>query len=103
MKNIIWTLVLFIIASLSCRKNNGKADRCLKTSSNSVTITLTGAGTPCTSWGIQKNGITYPVDSLGDIFKDQGLVVCAEYELYEDLRLCLCCGGTRAKIISMSR
>ena len=90
MKNILFTLFIISLIALSCQKN-----KC-----NTVTITKTG--TPCLLWGIQKNGITYPVDSLGEAFKQEGLTVCAEYKLYEDMRMCVCCGGTRAKIISMS-
>ena len=90
MKNILFTILFMSLIAVSCEKN-----KC-----NSVTITQTG--TPCSMWGIKKNGITYVVDSLGDTFKQEGLVVCAKYELYEDMRLCVCCGGPKAKIISMS-
>jgi hypothetical protein len=90
MKNILFALFFISLIAASCQKN-----KC-------TSVTITQTGTPCSIWGIKKDGITYLVDSLGDVFKHEGLVVCAKYELYEDLRLCVCCGGTRAKIISMS-
>lgn len=65
-------------------------------------VTITQQGTPCGQWAIKKNGNVYPADSIPAIFRVEGILVCAKYELYEDLRMCACCGGTWAKVLSMT-
>jgi hypothetical protein len=92
MRLIFAALVLGVLFNTGCKKNT----------CNRVTIVDTG--NPCVKWGIKKNAKIYPVDSIPTEFQQEGMVVCAKYELYEDMRLCPtpCCGGTRAKIISMS-
>jgi hypothetical protein len=62
---------------------------------------ITQAGTPCNVWGIKINNQTYPADSIPLVFKTEGTIVCVDYELYEDMRLCVCCGGTWVRIISI--
>jgi hypothetical protein len=83
------------MSSVSCKK---------KTEDNScagVTITQAGIGTGCTAWAINVNGVNYISDNIPAEFKQEGRFVCARFELYDDMRLCVCCGGVRANIISM--
>ena len=44
------------------------------------------------------DGTTYPPDALPADFQQVGLKVCLSYSVYEDPRLCACCGGTRLRI-----
>lgn len=88
-------LLLFATSSMililaACRKHNYCTE-----------VTITQSGTPCSSWGIRVNGITYPSGSIPASFQQEGITVCADYELYDDMRLCACCGGAWAKINSM--
>jgi hypothetical protein len=83
------TISLVLLIALSCQKN-----KC-----NLVTVTQND--TPCAIWGIKVGTMVYPADSIPDNFKHEGLVVCADYELYGDPRACICCGGTWAKIESI--
>ena len=53
---------------------------------------------------IQLNGgPVYPPDDLPTSFQQAGLNVCLTYTVYEDLRMCACCGGTRIKIQDIVR
>jgi len=79
---------------MSCRKNDN--------SSCSVVI-ITQNGTPCSTWGIIINGTTYPSLNIPGEFQNEGESVCANYELYDDMRLCVCCGGKWANIKSMKK
>ncbi len=72
---------------------------CTKNKCNSAVVTQTGS--PCSFWGIRINDKTYPADSIPSVFKQEGILVCVKYELYDDMRLCVCCGGKWAHIISM--
>ncbi len=95
MKKITALSIIFFgfvsISSISsCRK---------KTDCNTAIITK--SGTPCSSWGINV-GSTYPSYNIPDQFKQEGLLVCVEYNLYEDYTMCPCCGGTRANITSIN-
>jgi hypothetical protein len=74
---------------------------CGKKNDCNTTATITHTGTSCPSWGIIV-GSTYLSNNIPDQFKQEGLQVCVEYELYQDVTLCACCGGTRARIINMS-
>lgn len=76
---------------------------CEKDDCNKVTITRVGTGTACAEWAIKQNADTYRVDSIPAQYQQEGMVVCADYNLYEDLRMCPCCGGVRASIISISK
>ena len=48
-------------------------------------------------------GATLPPDDLPSTFQQPGLKVCLAYTVYEDLRMCPCCGGTRLKIQRIQR
>jgi hypothetical protein len=66
------------------------------------TVIITQQGTLCSTWGINVNGQAYPSNDIPPHFQQEGLQVCAEYELYADSRLCPCCGGTWATIKTIS-
>jgi hypothetical protein len=92
MKKIIYyTLLIFIsLPFISCKKKN----------SCNVTATITQSGTSCSQWGINVSQI-YPSNNIPPEFQHEGLMVCVEYNLYEDMRACACCGGTWANIKSI--
>jgi hypothetical protein len=81
------SLVLMVTA---CRKTN-----------DCTAVTITDSARGCGGWGIVVNGVKYPSADIPSKFQHNGIVVCANYELYEDMRACACCGGTWAKINSM--
>jgi len=85
----------FVILIASCSKKSSKA------SDNCVAVEVTQSGTPCGSWGIKINGNVYPSNNIPAQFQQEGATVCAVYELYQDMRVCACCGGTWADIKSM--
>jgi len=89
MKYLFIVLVLISFTNTNCSKKE-----------NCLTATITQSGTPCSAWGI-KVGNVYPSTNIPDEFKQEGLQVCVEYELYDDMRLCACCGGKWANIKSI--
>lgn len=89
MKYLFIALIAFVLGSNACSKKN-----------DCKTATITQSGLPCSNWGIQV-GNTYPSANIPVEFKHEGLQVCVEYELYEDMRACACCGGTWANIKSI--
>jgi hypothetical protein len=85
-----FVLTVFLIA-FACKKEK---DNC-----HQVIITNSAPG--CEGWGIMVEGKKYPSGNIPDQFKQDGLTVCGVYELYADLRMCVCCGGTWADIKTM--
>ena len=85
----IFIFLLSVLLLYSCKKTNCK------------TTTITSSAPGCGGWGIIVNGTKYPSSNIPAQFQHDGIQVCAEYELYDDLRLCACCGGTWANIKSM--
>ena len=81
---------------IACTKKKDRHQDC-----TIVTITNTAPG--CTGWGIVVNGIKYPSGNIPLEFQQNGMIVCANYELYKDMRLCACCGGTWADIKSIKK
>ena len=79
-----------ILVLTACRKNN-----------DCTRVIITNSAPGCGGWGIVVNGIEYPSATIPSVFQQNGITVCADYELYEDMRACACCGGTWAKINSM--
>ena len=57
----------------------------------------------CSPWGIQVGNNAYVADGLPAEYEQDGLKVCVKYRLYNDLKMCPCCGGTRAQIFSIER
>ena len=83
-------LVLLLLAHAACRKNSCHI------------AVATQTGTPCGQWGIRVGSHTYPADSIPLMFQQEGMPVCVKYELYQDQRLCPCCGGIWARIKRIS-
>ncbi|MGQ0738811.1 MAG: hypothetical protein ACT4OJ_07100 [Bacteroidota bacterium] len=57
-----------------------------KKSSNCNSVTITQSGTPCGVWGIKVNNNSYPSNNIPANYQQEGLIVCAEYDLYDDMR-----------------
>ena len=89
MKTASVFLLVFLLFC-SCKKN----DDC-------TTTTITNSAPGCGGWGIEVKGTKYPSANIPTQFQYDGIQVCAEYEFYEDMRLCACCGGTWVNIKSM--
>jgi hypothetical protein len=96
MKYFLIILFCLVLVSTGCSKKNITYNDC-------TAVTVTQSGTPCGVWGIKVNANVYPSNTIPAEFQQEGLFVCANYDLYQDLRLCACCGGTWAKINSMKR
>jgi hypothetical protein len=95
MKYLFIFLLCLSLGDSACRKSKN-------TDNNDCTaVTITQSGTVCGNWGIKANGITYPSNNIPSQFQQEGITVCASYDLYEDMRACACCGGTWANIKSM--
>lgn len=91
MKKFIF--LFFVIALfLSCRKN---------TNNDCIDAIVTLKATNCKHVGVIIKGITYPSDDLPDQYAIDGKDICIEYSLYDDPRMCVCCGGTYAHIIKV--
>jgi len=91
MKSLFIILACLVINAADCKKSKGDC--------TSVTITNVSPG--CPGWGILVKGTIYPSNNIPLAFQQNNIVVCATYELYEDMRMCVCCGGTRANIKTM--
>jgi len=97
MRYLFIILTCLVFQNLACSKNNNDLNN------DCTAVTITQAGLPCSEWGIQVNSITYPSANIPSEFQQEGMAVCASYELYDDVRVCACCGGTWANIKSMKR
>jgi hypothetical protein len=75
---------------------------CEKSQKCPETVLITQEGTPCHAWGIKVGSNIYPVDTIPANFQQDNIPACVEYELYQDARACVCCGGTWARIIAIS-
>ena len=91
MKYLFIALICLALGNNACKKNK----------ENCSTVTITNTAPGCGGWGIVVNGTKYPSGNIPAQFQQDGLSVCANYKLYEDMRLCACCGGTWADIKSM--
>jgi hypothetical protein len=92
MKTTVLLFSFVCLAAIACRKNVCNA------------VTIKPSTRSCAGWAIvTRSGEVYPSESIPDYFKQDGIVVCAKYELYDDMTLCAsCCGGTKANIITMT-
>jgi hypothetical protein len=95
MKYLLLTLLCFAMQYVSCTKADKHRD--------CTVATITNSAPGCGGWGIVVKGTKYPSGNIPQEFQQDGMVVCANYELYEDMRLCVCCGGTWANITSMRK
>ena len=93
MKTLLESLLFVVLVIISCNKKDENTD--------CVAVTITQSGTPCSNWGIKVGSNTYPSANIPTEFQQEGKTVCANYNLYQDMRLCACCGGTWANINSM--
>ena len=95
MRTALFILSLIVIQTIGCSKT--------KQEDNCTAVIITNSGFPCNEWGIEVNGVKYPSANIPAEFQQNGITVCAVYQLYEDMRACACCGGTWANIKSMKR
>jgi hypothetical protein len=96
MKYAFMILVCLAIQYTACTKNHDKTRDC-------TLVTITSSAPGCGGWGIVIDGTKYPSRNIPSEFQQDGMIVCVNYELYEDLRMCACCGGTWANIKSIKR
>jgi hypothetical protein len=93
MKFLLIILISTVVLA-SCAKDNKANDDC-------TAVTITNSAPGCGGWGIVVNNTKYPSKNIPDQFKQNGMAVCANYELYQDPTMCPCCGGTWADIKTM--
>ena len=97
MKPGFFLTIFLFFSAFSCRKSNDchcpVLNKC---------ATIVQVASHCNSFGIKVNGMEYPSANIPVQFQVVGMKVCVNYNLYEDLRLCVCCGGTWADIKNMS-
>src|SRR5438105_8367335 len=95
MKYLFIFIVCLSLGDIACKKNSNKNnDDC-------TGVTITNSAPGCGGWGIIVSGTKYPSNNIPSQFQQDGISVCASYELYQDPRMCACCGGTWADIKSM--
>ncbi|GAC1375261.1 MAG: hypothetical protein NVSMB30_19110 [Hymenobacter sp.] len=97
----IFAVVLVTACLLGCKKESPQA-----CSGNATRATVIGGHNGCNANGFLlqlEDGTALPPDDLPGSFQQSGLKVCLTYTVYEDLRMCPCCGGTRLKIQSIQR
>jgi hypothetical protein len=94
-KQLLTIISILTIAFIGCTKQHKGQDCTI------VTITQSASG--CSGWGIVVHGVKYPSENIPTEFQHDGMEVCANYELYEDMRMCICCGGTWANITSIRK
>ena len=101
MKKLLIFASFLIISGISCSKETSLTDEANDTG-NCEPVTVTQIGTLCSQWGIKtQNNVVYTSANIPEEFKIEGRLVCAAFDLYDDLRNCACCGGTWANIKSM--
>ena len=90
MKKILLVFLLFT-GLYSCKKNT----------SNCTNATVTLKATNCKHVGVIIGKTTYPTDNLPNMYAIEGKNICIEYSLYDDPKMCMCCGGTYVHIINV--
>ena len=95
-------LIALVLAGVvaACKKDQGpqQAGAC---SEASLSATVIHGRNMCDAngWVLQMDGgNTYPPDALPPAFEQVGMRVCAVYTVYDDPRMCPCCGGKRLRI-----
>jgi hypothetical protein len=91
MRQILSFIVIACLLVSSCKKDK----------SNCKLATVSATAGPCGNWGIIVQGTKYQSSHIPDRFKRDGMKVCVVYSLFEDMRMCACCGGTWADISSI--
>jgi len=103
MKHFIIMTSFLLLLSASCSKDSGSSNGNCNCSGAGVSCaTIVQVASRCDNFGIRINGQEYPSGNIPDEFKVVGKKVCIMYSLYEDTRLCPCCGGTWADITSIT-
>jgi len=100
MKSLVTIVSILLFTTFSCSKKNNS---CNCSATNQVCATIVQVAGNCNNFGIKVNGQEYPSQNIPSQFQNVGLNVCVEYILFQDLRLCACCGGTWADIKSMTK
>jgi hypothetical protein len=99
MKYFYIILACLALENTACRKSND-----CDCSGTAECAIITQVQSACNSFGIKlSNGEEYPSATIPDEFKVNGLRVCVQYTLYDDMRLCACCGGKWATIQKISK
>ena len=98
----------FIIAAslMGCKKEATQYEAPHACSEGFQSATVVQGGTLCNANGYLirvDGGTTYTPDGLPVSFQQNGVRVCVVYTIYQDLRMCPCCGGTRMKIQQIAR
>ena len=88
----IFFVFLVLLLSASCRKNSNV---------DCTNATVTFKATNCRHVGVIINGVSYPTDDLPDQYAIDGKNICIEYSIYDDPRMCSCCGGTYVHVIKV--
>jgi hypothetical protein len=109
MKALLIILTCFALEIAAFSKSNSEStgisnNTGVKRNSNEgcINVTITNdAPVGCGGWGIISKGQVYPSANIPEQFQENGITVCADYVVYEDERMCPCCGGTWANILSM--
>jgi len=83
-------IILFIFLLPGCKKHKD----CTQ-----VVVTLTAPS--CSHVGVIINDTKYPTDDLPAQYAEEGRIICIDYTFYEDMRLCVCCGGTRVHVVAV--
>ncbi|GEM_PF-2222137 len=103
MKNSFIIAAFLLVSVVSCSKDkNNSNTACSCSSSNQLCATIVKVAANCDNFGIEVKGVQFAASDIPAQFQVVGTKVCVAYTDYEDLRLCPCCGGTWADIISMS-
>lgn len=102
MKYSFIIIVFLLFAIVSCSKDKD-SDSCDCTAANQACATIVKVAANCDNFGIEVNGQQYPATNIPVQFQTIGTKVCVQYTLYTDMRLCPCCGGTWADVITMSK
>lgn len=93
MVRLLCSLTFAFIIISSCKKNN----------SDCVHATVIQEAGGCTRWYIKIMNDSFPSANIPDEFKKKNLGVCINYTLYQDPKLCICCGGTWADIKTIKK
>ncbi len=88
MKKIFSCVALAIIIFSSCKKHT---DNC----THATVISESGG---CQRWLVKIDKDSFPSGNIPAEFQVKNLEVCITYNLYNDPRECVCCGGTWADI-----
>lgn len=90
MKKITFVLIIFL-AFLGCKKSPG----------NCTYVKVTLSAPSCRKVGVIIKGTKYPSDDLPDQYAVEGNNICIEYSFWEDVSMCMCCGGKKVHVIAV--